>query len=119
MIPSSKKARARNRIIKELDALARQKCFERDGFKCVRCGTAKHLQWAHVVSRRHLHLRWAEGNHMTLCAGCHLWWHHEPLLAVKWFIEMWPARYDELLVASFIKKKVDLKELLVSLRSGL
>lgn len=23
-------------------------------------------------------------NGITLCAGCHMWWHHEPIEATEW-----------------------------------
>ena len=118
MIPASKKARSRKYLVKELDFLARQRCFERDDWRCVRCKSGNNIQWAHIVSRRHLSLRWDLDNNLTLCAGCHLWWHHAPIHAVKWFEGTWPGRYDHLLVASSIKVKVDLKHLLEGMKLG-
>ncbi len=112
MIRMSTKARARNYLVKQLDALARVRCFERDLYKCVRCQSKNGIQWAHIVSRRHLSLRWDLDNNLTLCGGCHLFWHHEPIQAVKWFEETWPGRYEHLLAASAIKQTVDLRLLL-------
>lgn len=93
------KTRSRAKMIRELDAVARQIVFERDGFECVRCRSVSHLQWAHVFSRRHLCLRWESDNAMTLCVGCHLFWHHEPALAVDWYIKTFRDRYERIRAA--------------------
>jgi 5-methylcytosine-specific restriction endonuclease McrA len=74
-----------------LDDAARAVVFARDGYCCVKCGNREYLQWAHVYSRRYLSLRWAIGNAMTLCGGCHMAWHHNPLDAVTW----WVSKYGE------------------------
>lgn len=76
---------------KMLDDACRAVVFARDGYRCVRCGDRTYIQWAHVYSRRYLSLRWAIGNAMALCGGCHLWWHHNPLDAVTW----WVGKYGE------------------------
>jgi len=69
---------------KDLDALCRQVVFARDKI-CQHCGKTSNLQWAHIRSRRYLSTRWHLCNSLCLCAGCHLWWHHEPLEATEWF----------------------------------
>lgn len=99
-------------MIRELDALARQEVFERDENLCRRCRIAdRAVQWAHIFSRRHLCLRWCADNALALCGGCHLWWHHEPVLAVDWFRKNWPWRYDALLAAIQVNPKVDVRAL--------
>jgi 5-methylcytosine-specific restriction endonuclease McrA len=98
MIKKSKKARKRGRMVRDLDAAARQEVFERDGHVCVRCrDTKRGIQWAHIFSRRHKNLRWEPDNALTLCAGCHIFWHQYPLLAVDWFKTTWPERYEHIL----------------------
>lgn len=98
MIRKSKKARQRARMVKELDAAARKEVFERDRFVCVRCNDPQRgIQWAHIFSRRHKNLRWESDNALTLCAGCHMFWHQYPLLAVEWFRKTWPERYERIM----------------------
>ena len=72
-------------LIKELDRLCRELTFKRDNHRCLKCGKRDRLQWCHVYSRRYRRLRWALLNTMTLCAGCHLWWHHQPAAAILWW----------------------------------
>jgi 5-methylcytosine-specific restriction endonuclease McrA len=111
MIRSSKKARARRSVVIKLDALAREACFERDGHKCVRCLNRK-VQWAHVISRRHLSTRWELDNALSLCYTCHAWWHSYPSLSGPWFAKNWPERQEHILKLFNAGAKVDLKALL-------
>lgn len=79
--------RLRDRVTdKELDAACRALVFARDRHRCLHCGKQSNLQWAHVISRRYRSVRWDPANSMTLCAGCHLWWHHQPVAAVLWWV---------------------------------
>ena len=71
--------------LKELDRLCRQVTFARDGHCCMHCGSAHRTQWCHVYTRSIRSMRWTLANTMTLCAGCHLWWHHRPNDAVAWW----------------------------------
>lgn len=105
------KTRERRKMILELDRVTRFAVFMRDANKCLRCGSEKNLQWAHVLSRRHIALRHEMDNGMTLCAGCHLKWHHEPLLAVDWFRKAFPERYDRLKSALQLHVAVDVRAL--------
>ena len=101
MIRASKRTRQRRAIVAHLDAEAREAVFERDGKRCIGpprlgaepCGKSFGIQWAHVVSRRYKKLRHLPENGMTLCAGCHLAWHHNPLESGVWFKETYPDRY--------------------------
>ncbi len=118
-IRSGEKTRSRNYLIKQLDALARERCFERDLYKCVRCGSGRFIQWAHVVTRGCKTLRWDLDNNLTLCGGCHaFWWHKEPIEAVHWFAHKFPERYEHLLVTRRMKQTVDLKLLLEGFKIG-
>ena len=96
MIRSSKKTRARRRLQAQADAECRQAVFERD-IRCVKCGNDRNLQWAHIIGRRDKVLRCDPLNSVVFCAGCHLWWHHQPLEAVFWFQNNYPERYEYLL----------------------
>jgi len=53
---------------------------------CERCGLAdkSKLQCSHIYSRSYLRLRWVKENATCLCAGCHLWWHKNPIEAIEW-----------------------------------
>jgi 5-methylcytosine-specific restriction endonuclease McrA len=106
------------KLKKRLDALARQLTFERDRNKCVRCGKRAGLQWCHVRSRRYLSTRWRGENLMTLCSGCHLWWHHEPIEAVMWWRTLYPKRAEVLRVLAHTTTKTDYAALLLRLESG-
>lgn len=104
----------------ELDCAARELCFRNAGHCCERCGKRERLQWHHVYSRRYLSLRWEALNLIALCAGCHLWWHHNPLDAAAWFAERFgESRVRRLRLIMGTRKRTDLPGLLESLRSAL
>lgn len=85
-------------MVNELDSAARRAVFERDGNVCVRCrDVTRNVQWCHIFSRRHKNLRWESDNALTMCAGCHMFWHGNPVLAVEWFRKTWPERYERIL----------------------
>ena len=75
--------------VKELDDICREYTFKRDDYQCLRCGKSVGLQWAHVYSRRYKTVRWNPWGSMCLCSGCHLWWHHNPVDAIKWLELLW------------------------------
>jgi 5-methylcytosine-specific restriction endonuclease McrA len=117
MIRRSKKARARARQVSQLDLAARMEVFERDGHVCVRCRDPKRaIQWAHIFSRRHKNLRWEPDNALTLCAGCHMWWHQYPLLSVEWFKKAFPERYEAILAIFNAGVKVRVQDRYASLK---
>lgn len=122
-----KRARESRRLVgrvmvtdKMLDHLARRLVFKRDGYACVRCGKActqelhergdrtiyVGIQWCHVHTRRIRSLKWDPDNALTLCPGCHLWWHghvpesadpfaddeHRYDSAMEWFKRKYPER---------------------------
>jgi len=64
---------------------------------CQLCGKKDDtLQCAHIISRSNLHLRYNEKNALCLCAGDHLFWHRNPLSAIRWLQETYPDLYDYL-----------------------
>ena len=119
MIRTSKKARKRNRAKNELDVAARLACFERDNTLCQRCHDPyKTVQWCHVIGRRHLCTRWELDNSLTMCAGCHMWWHEYPSLSGPWFAKTWPERHEHILALYNAGGKIRPVALLAELRAG-
>lgn len=65
---------------------------ERDQWRCRRCGTqyapgSQGLHCAHIVGRRNRELRHDERNCVSLCMGCHLFFHANPLAFTDWLKE--------------------------------
>jgi hypothetical protein len=116
-IGKSDEAKERDYIEKQLDDLARELCFARDGHKCIRCGNPVGIQWAHVKTRGVIALRWDLLNNMTLCGGCHLWWHNRPDESGPWFKEKFPERWLHIQIATRNKASVDRKMLVIVLRA--
>ena len=83
--------------LRDLDKACREYVFQRDGGRCLKCQSPDQLQWAHVYTRRYRTVRHHPWGSMLLCAGCHLWWHKEPLEATLWLSTVWPKeRIEEL-----------------------
>lgn len=95
---------ARRATVRELDALARAIVFARDEGKCqwTGCGRSDGLMdWAHILSRRHLATRWSTANSVVLCRAHHMLWHDRPLEAADWYIATFGMNsYQRLLAAS-------------------
>lgn len=85
---------------RRLDALCREVVMLRDNGTCKHCGARQNLQWAHVKSRRYLSTRWRLENSLILCAGDHLFFHHNPLEFARWFNEVYPDRANLLKLSS-------------------
>jgi len=89
-----KKAKSVSKLKKECDTLFSKIIRLRDK-KCLRCGSTKNLQVAHLISRRHLAHRWDEKSAITLCYTCHIYfWHREPIGATEWLMSHYPTIYD-------------------------
>lgn len=82
---------------KMLDDACRAVVFARDGYKCRRSGKTANLQWAHIYSRRYKSIRWDPLNSVCLNAGEHLWFHHQPIAAARWWISEVGEATDDLL----------------------
>lgn len=112
MIKRSKKSRTRRKMVLGLDAVARQQVFERDGHLCVRCKIpGRAVQWCHVLGRRHKCVRWELDNALTMCAGCHMFWHEYPTLSGEWFRKNWPERHEHITKLYNAGGKVNVKDL--------
>jgi len=84
----------------EADQLCRRIVRERDR-TCRRCGedgARKQLQWAHVLSRRALSIRWSlePPNSFLLCSGCHFEFTNDVAAWLDWLDEHHPGLLDEL-----------------------
>ena len=102
-----------------LDSLCRARVLERDGHRCVRCGSTHWVQWSHVYSRRFLCLRWHPDNSKALCASCHRWWHDNPAEAGLWWVD-WagPGKAEELARIRREMPEIDFEETERMLREG-
>jgi hypothetical protein len=68
----------------------------RDDWQCRNCGSPKHPQCAHVVSRRYRAIRWSSENAVCLCKRCHMKYTNDPIGWEKWVEDRWPGRLAEL-----------------------
>ena len=98
-IKLSSEAAAKRRIILKLDAIAREKCFERDRRRdglimCQSCRQGQLYQphWAHILSRRDLSIRWEADNALSLCERCHDYFDNHKTDSLRWFETCWPER---------------------------
>ena len=46
---------------------------------CEHCGSSDNLQWAHIITRSIVRLRYERKNWYALCASCHRHFHNKPL----------------------------------------
>lgn len=85
--------------------------------KCCKCGSStKQLQCAHIIGRRNLRLRYDPQNALTLCAGCHFWWHENPFDSTEWYKETYPNDWDYLSKARNEVEKPDYQEIIRGLQ---
>lgn len=119
--PIRKKSKARG-IKQKLDLLVRAEVFERDGYRCLKCGRGEpevQLQAAHVFCKgRWAAMRFIPENVMCLCAGHHLWWHDQPTESGHWFRLMFAERYDQLARLCLTAPKLTLADLKRKLASA-
>lgn len=57
---------------------------KREEMCCRYCGTQRDLEWAHVLSRRYLAVRWDRRNSMALCRTHHYMFTVNPLKWEQW-----------------------------------
>lgn len=96
MIRRSKRARLRNKAVKELDALARQEVFERDNATCQRCGSTENPQWSHIITREYYSVRWNPDNAVVHCRDCHCWFTNHHTVGIWWFSNKFPDRWQRI-----------------------
>lgn len=129
MIKLSKKARAQRRMVRELDAAARQEVvIDRDQDVCQRCGKVNGqwdseaqmyvvIQWAHVHTREYHVTRWEPDNSLALCSRCHVWFDNHKVLSYEWFRKKWAERWERIQAVLNSGAKVNVKELHSELRA--
>ena len=78
------KKRSRKTWTRILDGLWRAAINKRDNSRCRKCGSGTFLQAAHIPSRKFRSTRWWTENGVLLCAGCHMWAHHNPTSFTRW-----------------------------------
>lgn len=71
---------------------------QRDGNRCIRCGTHERLTCSHYWRRGHSGTRFEPDNCLTLCVDCHAEWEHLKNRDYKDYMLEWLGRerYDEL-----------------------
>ena len=88
--------KTRKQLKNALDRICPLVVKERDGWTCQRCNTparGKGCHWSHVFGRRKYRIRWDLLNGVCLCAGCHRYFHSNPMLFTNWFGQKFHARY--------------------------
>ncbi len=88
---------------------------------CERCGKGRpaQLQCAHIITRSNLHLRFNLQNALCLCAGCHFYWHHEPLECMGWFKAVFSDRAAYLLKEkNVIEHNIDYQKIIDNFKSN-
>ena len=87
-------------IIKKLDDLVSKIVRERDGYRCVICGTDYRPQCGHLFSRVDHATRWdirPDGNCHCQCSGCNVLHEHDAAPYTLWFIHKFGLeRYETL-----------------------
>ena len=75
-----------------LRKLLKEAVFERDGHRCVRCGSTKRLSPSHIYPKgKYRKLEFEPTNILTLCYACHLhFWHKNPVEAWEWLKDYMP-----------------------------
>lgn len=63
----------------KLDTVAGQICRYKG--RCVKCRASDTVQWAHIISRGYIRIRWDMDNCFCLCHRCHLYFTKHP---VEW-----------------------------------
>ena len=119
------------RILKKrIDRIFSEYIRERDGNRCVLCGSSLRPQCGHLFSRVALNTRWDEENSFCQCSGCNLRHEHDSYPYNNWFIEKFGKdKWDEIhrrwntvkqwTMQELEDKEVELKMKLNALRSSM
>lgn len=87
--------------------------------RCESCGTTRHLQCAHIHSRRYVRVRWDPDNCVCLCAGCHMYYTDNPLEFAAWLQTVRTGdQLDELRRRRDVGPRPDRAELLAALEDA-
>lgn len=97
--------------LKPKDKLWASLVKERDSYECQRChvvypeGRRQGLHAHHIFGRSRRTTRWMLENGISLCFGCHMWAHANPLEFHEWMQDRLGAGYWDLRKLS-LKTKV-------------
>ena len=86
---------------------------------CWKCGKDdyKHLETAHIFSRKNRSVRWDLDNMLCSCDGCHFWSHQNPLLFAEFVKEyLGNYKYQQLKLKATSIRKWTLEEMQVLLQ---
>ena len=73
----------------------------RDGNRCVQCGSTDNVQCGHVIPKNaHLNIRWDEENAFCQCGKHNLQHNYNPSLYTDWVLKTHPGRYETLCLRS-------------------
>jgi hypothetical protein len=96
--------RKEKRLLAKQWQQVRQLVLERDGHKCVLCGSVERLNVHHILPKEFLAYRYLQfdiRNLITCCPKCHKYgnksFHKCPLYALNVFKTMYPENYDFLM----------------------
>lgn len=56
---------------------------EKDGNRCVLCGSTRALNSHHIFAKKSMALRFDPLNHATLCTACHIYGIHHPDMSIS------------------------------------
>lgn len=86
---SKPKKKSLPKLIKELDTIFSKYIRQRDGNKCVICGSTKNVQCGHLIRRGKGAVRWDEHNCNGQCSCCNIKHEYWPEPYTKWFLDMY------------------------------
>jgi hypothetical protein len=76
----------RKKLIAWLDKYFSDLVKKRDNHTCQKCrSNTKQLNCCHFYSRKYFSVRWEMENAITLCVGCHFYFHHNPAEFAGWY----------------------------------
>lgn len=111
-----KKLRSKKSLFRGADGAFSKFIRQRDGWKCVLCGTTENICNGHLIKRGKLTTRFDEKNCNALCTSCNYLDNHEPHHYVNWFLKKYgQAEFDRL----YIQSKEVMDKRMSSLRSYL
>jgi hypothetical protein len=77
------------KLIKQADAVFSRWIRNRDGYKCVICGSTEVVQCGHLIKRGKHATRFNERNCNAQCSRCNLKHNFYPEYYTNWFISHW------------------------------
>ena len=76
----------RKSLVWQLDKAFSDYIRERDGHRCVVCGSVRNLQCGHLFSRVAYSTRWSVKNAACQCSACNMRHEYDPFPLTNWFL---------------------------------